>query len=339
MKKKIAIIHTGGTFVMAHNQQGKLAPGHYAEDLIAQRVTPLYPSIIFEQIPLLNIDSSLFQPQNWTLIAEKIAEVYDEYDGFVVIHGTDTMAYTASALSFMLKNLDKAVVLTGSQLPLMATRSDAIQNLIAAIEISLYGELQEVVVVFNNTTLRGNRVKKKDAWDFHAFYSPNFPPLVKLGIGIERKRHRYLPKRSGIFEIDTRINSSVLMIPFFPGLDFSIYKPIIDENRVKGLVIEAYGSGNIPSDNPGLEELFTSASTRQIPIAVCSQSPVGRVNLSLYEVASKADFYGLISTVDMTREAALVKLMIALARYRSIKNIKKFMTANIAGEKENSDAR
>ena len=339
MKKKIAIIHTGGTFVMTHNQNGKLAPGHYAQDIIAQRIETLYPQVSFTQILLLNLDSSLFQPQHWALMAEKIAELYDEYDGFVVIHGTDTMAYSASALSFMLKNLDKAVVLTGSQLPLMATRSDAIQNLIAAIEVALYGELQEVVVVFNHTTLRGNRVKKKDAWDFRAFYSPNFEPLIKLGIGMERKRHRYLPKRSGIFEIDTRINNSVLAIPFFPGLDFSMYNPIVDKNRVKGLVIEAYGSGNIPSDNPGLEELFNSAAQRQIPIAVCSQSPVGRVNLSLYEVASKAEFYGLISTVDMTREATLVKMMIALARYRSIKNIKKFMTANIAGEKENSDAR
>lgn len=339
MKKKIAIIHTGGTFVMAHNQQGKLAPAHYAEKVINQRIIPLYPAVIFEQILLLNLDSSLFLPQNWKMIAEKISDLYDEYDAFIVIHGTDTMAYTASALSFMLKNLDKAVVLTGSQLPLIATRSDAIQNLTAAVEVALYGELQEVVLVFNNTALRGNRIKKKDAWDFHAFYSPNFDPLIKLGIGMERKRHRYLPKRSGIFEIDTRVNDSVLMIPFFPGLDFSMYNPIIDENRVKGLVIEAYGSGNIPSDNPGLEELFSSASTRQIPIAVCSQSPVGKVNLDLYDVASKAEFYGLISTVDMTREATLVKLMIALARYRTIKNIKKFMTANIAGEKETSDAR
>lgn len=324
---------------MTPNQEGKLTPGHYAQEIIAQRIETLYPQVSFSQIMLLNLDSSLFQPHHWVLMSEKIAELYDEYDAFVIIHGTDTMAYTASALSFMLKNLDKVVVLTGSQLPLMATRSDAIQNLIAAIEVALYGELQEVVLVFNNTTLRGNRVKKKDAWDFHAFYSPNFEPLIKLGIGMERKQHRYLPKRSGIFEIDTRINNNVLIIPFFPGLNFSIYNPIIDENRVKGLVIEAYGSGNIPSDNLGLEELFSSAAHRQIPIAVCSQSPVGRVNLSLYEVASKTEFYGLISTVDMTREATLVKMMIALGRYRSIKNIKKFMTANIAGEKENSDAR
>ncbi|MGI6395405.1 MAG: asparaginase [bacterium] len=337
-KKKILIIHTGGTFVMESNEQGQLKPGDYAYDHIDHTIRTLFDEKIV-QTRLLNIDSSLFRPCHWIEIAEHINKNYHDFDSFVIIHGTDTMAYSAAALSFMLKNLGKPVVMTGSQLPLKNRRSDALMNLIDAIEVALFSELNEVVVIFNHTVFRGNRVKKKDSWDFDAFYSPNYNSIVKLGIGMEKKLHRYLPKSSEPFEIDTRIVEEVIIIPFFPGIDFSTFSVMVKNKKVKGIVIEAYGSGNVPSDNPGLEELFKEAAENSVPIAVCSQSPIGKVNLGLYEVASKAEYYGLISAVDMTREATLVKLMVALGRYKTIEEIKKFMTENITGEKESDDVR
>ncbi len=337
-KKSVLIIHTGGTFAMESNEDGFLKPGDYAFDYIEKTIPSFFDAKII-QTKLMNIDSSLFRPSHWIKISEHIYEHYDEFDGFVVIHGTDTMAYTASALSLMLKNLGKPIVMTGSQLPLINRRSDAFINLIESIEVALNSKLNEVALLFNHTVFRGNRVKKKDAWDFDAFYSPNYNPLIKLGIGMDKKAHRYLSKKPGVFEIDTRLDENVVIIPFFPGIDFSTFSIMVRNKKVKGIVIEAYGSGNIPSDNPGLEELFKDAAENQVPIAVCSQSPIGKVNLKLYDVANKADFYGLISAMDMTREATLVKLMIAIGRYRSIKKIKHFMVESIAGEKESENVR
>ncbi len=337
-RKKILIIHTGGTFVMESNEQGFLKPGDYAFDYIEKTIPSFFDAEIV-QSKLINIDSSLFRPTHWVMIAEHINEHYDKYDGFVVIHGTDTMSYTASALSLMLKNLGKPIIMTGSQLPLINRRSDAFMNLIEAVEVAIDGGLNEVAVLFNHTVFRGNRTKKKDAWDFDAFYSPNYNSLIKFGIGMDKKTHRHLPKKPGVFEIDTRLNEHVVIIPFYPGIDFSNFSIMVRKQKVKGIVIEAYGSGNIPSDNPGLEELFKDAAANEVPIAVCSQSPIGKVNLGLYEVATKAAFYGLISAMDMTREATLVKLMVALGRYRSINKIKQFMTESIVGEKESEHVR
>ncbi len=332
--KNIAILHTGGTFVMEKNEHGQLTPGKYALNYIEENVYPRFPEISFRQISLFNIDSSLLRPEHWQRIAIKIAEIYDNYDGFVIIHGTDTMAYTACALSFMLTNLEKPVVITGSQLPLETLRTDAYPNLTDAIVVASDSSLREVVVAFNHTAYRGNRVKKKNVWDFDAFYTPNYEPLIHLGISMDEKLNLFLPKPETQFKPDFSCDSKVALIPFFPGLDFSTFHHMVKHKIIHGIVVEAYGSGNIPSDNPGLEKLFEFASMNEIPIAVCSQSPFGRVNLSLYEAASKAEFYGLISAQDMTREATLVKMMVALGRFNNMDKIKEYMKTNIAGEKE-----
>ncbi len=331
--KKISIIHTGGTFSMQADDEGLLTPGNYALDYIEKTVPPLFNAEL-RQKQLFNLDSSLFRPEHWVAIAREIYDTYDDYDGFVVVHGTDTMAYTASALSFFLKNLEKPVVLTGSQLPLTMKRSDALGNLIAAVEVANSSDLKEVAVQFNNTVFRGNRTKKKDASDFDAFYSPNYRPLIKLGIAMEQYHNRFFQAPAGVFEIDTRLDPRVLLVPIFPGFDFSTIIPTVQEGRTKGIVVEAYGSGNVPSDDPGLEAFFKAAADMGVPIAVCSQSPMGKVNLKLYKVASKAEYYGLVSAVDMTREATIVKLMVALGRFTDLKKIKQFMQLNIAGEKE-----
>ncbi len=334
MKKRAALIHTGGTFVMEKNLTGRLTPGHSAVSSIKNHLLPRYPDILVDQIELFNIDSSLFTPDYWILLADKIDELYRMYDGFIIIHGTDTLAYTAAALSFMLINLDKPVVITGSQLPLLERRSDAFLNLSSALEVIGDGALKEVSVAFNNKVYRGNRIKKRDVWDFHAFFSPNYPVLIKLGIGLDKKESLFLIPGASVFKTDTRICRDVLLISFYPGLDFSFYITLVKNSKVKGIVIEAYGSGNIPSDNRTLDNLFSEAAKHGIVVVVCSQSPVGKVNLELYEAAEKAGRYGLISGGDMTKEAALVKLMVALGRFQTREEVKDFMLHNIAGEKD-----
>jgi len=329
---KIAILHTGGTFAMEKDPGGKLRPGDYAFSYIERSVYPLFDDTI-SQHQIFNLDSSQFRPAHWKLIAKKIAEMYDTYDSFIVIHGTDTMAYTAAALSFFLENLGKPVILTGSQIPLKDRRSDALQNLLSAIEVAIHGGLNEVVVVFHHAAFRGNRVKKRDAWDFDAFYSPNHPRLIKLGIDMERLENLFLSPPSNPFFLDTALDERVLLVPLFPGFDLSMLLPIIRDERVHGIVLEAYGAGNLPSDDPSLIEIFHEAAAHHFPIVVCSQSPAGRVDLDLYEAASRASFYGLISAADMTREATLVKLMVALGRFgNDLEQIRAFMTTPVAGE-------
>lgn len=335
--KQAAIIHTGGTFVMERNQTGRLTPGRSAVSSIANHLLPRYPDIHVDQFELFNVDSSLFTPDHWILLADKINELYQMYDGFIIIHGTDTLSYTAAALSFMLINLNKPVVITGSQLPFLERRSDAFLNLSSALEVIGDGALKEVSVAFNNKVYRGNRIKKRDVWDFHAFFSPNYPVLIKLGIGLEKKESLFLTPGDSIFRTDTRLCSDVLLISFYPGLDLSLYLHLVRNSRVKGIIIEAYGSGNIPSDNRALDDLFNEAAKLGVVVVVCSQSPVGKVNLELYEAAEKADRYGLISGGDMTKETALVKLMVTLGRFRTQDEIKAFMLKNIAGEKEGQD--
>lgn len=328
----IAILHTGGTFAMEKDSGGKLRPGEYAFSYIERSVYPLYSDTICQH-RLFNLDSSLFTPHHWKMIAEKIAELYHAYDAFIIIHGTDTMAYTAAALSFFLQNLGKPVILTGSQIPLKDRRSDALQNLLAAIEVALHGGLSEVVVVFHHSVFRGNRIKKRDTWDFDAFHSPNHPRLIKLGIDMERLERLFLPKPRKTFTTNTALDEQVLLVPLFPGFDISMILPVIRDERVHGIVLEAYGAGNLPADDPALDEIFREAAAHRFPIVVCSQSPAGRVDLGLYEAASKASFYGLIPAADMTRETTLVKLMVALGRFGTdLKKIRRFMTTAIAGE-------
>ncbi len=318
---------------MQADEAGHLSPGDYSIDYVQNALPKLFDAILV-QTRLFNLDSSFFRPDHWVAMAEEISCSYDEYDGFVLVHGTDSMAYTACALSFFLKNLGKPVVLTGSQLPLIAKRSDAFGNLVSAVEVALYSGCNEVVVQFANTVYRGNRVKKKDAWDFDAFYSPNYRNLAKLGITMERFVERYLPMPQKPFSLDTRHDPAVHLAPIFPGYDYITLTSAVESGRIRGLVIEAYGSGNVPSDDPGLARLFAAAAERAIPIIVCSQSPIGKVDLGLYKAASDAAYYGLVSAVDMTREATIVKLMAALGRSQKIEEIKAFMQTPIAGEME-----
>ncbi len=247
--KRVLIIYTGGTIGMTRTENGYAPRAGYfraALDAIPDLRAPEMPEWEFYELsPLL--DSSNMTVREWNCIAELIAQKYDDYDGFVVLHGTDTMAYTASALSFMLGGLDKPVVLTGSQIPLCEIRSDGRDNLITALLIAGEGIVREVCLYFGGKLLRGNRATKYSADGLIAFISPNYPSLAEAGISIKYNETALLPRQEGGLKLQTLDNIPIGVIKVFPGIQFSLFEAIMTE-KLRGIVIETFGAGNIPGD-------------------------------------------------------------------------------------------
>lgn len=296
-----------------------LVPDVYTRDLVAE--LPVLRKIAeIETRILYNLDSSDLQPHHWVTMARAIHEAFygqaaDEdidvrYDGAVIVHGTDTMAYTASALSFLLPGLDRPVILTGSQAPLLDVRTDARANLVDACHLATM-KIPEVGIAFSSQLLRGCRAKKLDAWGMSAFGSPSCPPLAELGIGVEIAPHVLPPRKAAPF--DDRIEPRVFLLRTFPGLDPSVLFAILAQD-VKGLVIEAYGAGNVPRLENSLVPAIEAATAKGVPVVIVSQSPKGQVDLGRYQGGAAAARAGAISAGDMTCEAALTKLMIELGR-------------------------
>ncbi|UCD78664.1 MAG: asparaginase [Desulfobacterales bacterium] len=310
MRKRVYIAYTGGTIGMKKAAGGYVpVPGYLQMQMenipeLKSAALPVYD--IHEYDPLL--DSSNMTPRDWLKIAEDIASHYDSYDGFVVLHGTDTMAYTASALPFMLQNLQKPVILTGAQIPLCELRNDARENLITAMLIAANFAIPEVCLCFGSKLLRGNRAIKVDADGFDAFDSPNFPQLGSLGIVIKINRDLILrpvgrPKRVAVQPIKA---SSVAVLRLFPGISADIVRNIL-QPPIEGLVLETYGMGNGPEDRALIAEL-KEAVKRGVVIINCTQCIKGTVNMEDYATGSALAEAGLISGYDMTVEAALAKL-------------------------------
>ena len=296
-----------------------LAPDVYTKDLVAE--LPVLRKIAeIETRILYNLDSSDLQPHHWVGMARTIHEAFYgqaseedidvRYDGAVIVHGTDTMAYTASALSFLLPGLDRPVILTGSQAPLLDVRTDARANLVDACHLATM-KIPEVGIAFSSQLLRGCRAKKLDAWGMSAFGSPSCPPLAELGIGVEIAPH-VLPPRAAV-PFDDRIEPRVFLLRTFPGLDPSVLAAILARD-VRGLVIEAYGAGNVPRLENSLVPAIEAATRKGVPVVIVSQSPRGAVDLGRYEGGAAAARAGAISAGDMTSEAALTKLMIEVGR-------------------------
>ena len=265
------------------------------------------------------IDSSNMNPEHWVRIGELIETNYEQYDGFVVLHGSDTMAYTASALSFMFDGLKKPVILTGSQLPIGTIRTDGKENLITAIEIAGskddLGEpiIQEVAIYFEYHLYRGNRSTKYSASNFEAIRSPNLVELATAGVHIEYHRKMLYRTEAPEFSVQTSFNDRVGLIKFYPGIDFSIYKSVFDRNKVDGIVLETFGAGNAPASDE-LAKLcgdFISDGGVVLNITQCSS---GRVKHGMYETSSVFNKLGVVSGGDMTTEAAVTKMMAALAK-------------------------
>lgn len=333
--KHICILHTGGTIGMIRSKQGYLPKQGYLETVLSS-ISDLHDSSMpaytfYELNPLL--DSSDMAVNDWNKIGEEIARLYDQYDGFVILHGTDTMAYTASALSFMLKNLDKPVILTGSQIPLCEIRSDGQDNLVTSLIIAATGKVKEVCLYFGGRLLRGNRATKMSADGLLAFDSPNCPRLAEAGISI-----RYLPvppppkeNANEPLTLCRFADVPIGVLKVFPGISFPIFDKLMTE-KLRGIVLETFGAGNIPGEGDSLLPIIRKAFNAGSVVAVCSQCPQGTVSLGTYATSSPLKEAGAVSGYDMTTESAVAKLYYLFSQGFSKEEIKRLMEENLRGE-------
>ncbi len=314
---------------MTGRRPDALKPGSFFRT-VQQRVPELLELAHLELELFSNLDSSEMQPEHWSRLARLLYEKLPRFDGAVITHGTDTLAYTAAALSFMLPNLGKPVVLTGAQRPLMEVRSDARLNLIDAVTSALNGP-KEVTVCFDSHLYRGNRVRKVSIAEYDAFESPNCPVLGTLGVETRFELGR---AAEGKPELRVELDPRVFLLKIFPGLDPRL--PLSLLPRVHGLVLEAHGAGNFPfskSLGRSLLPLFKQARRRKVPVVVVSQAHRNGVDLALYESGSAALQEGAISGGDLTPSAAVVKLMHALAWHRTPTALKAYIEKSVAGER------
>ncbi len=333
MKKTILIINTGGTISSIKTQRGyEPSPGYVAKALakipaIVHQDMPSY--VIKEYQPLL--DSSNMTLNEWNRIALDIAEAYDHYDGFVVLHGTDTMAYTASALSFMLENLGKPVILTGSQIPLSEVRNDAVDNVITSLWICAHQPVNEVCVYFNQCLLRGNRTQKISTQQFKAFASPNYPPLATIGIDIVVHTHLVLPAPTKPFRLQIIRPHFIANFRLFPGFASTVLAYMLTQ-PLQGLVLETYGTGNAQNNDPEFLRLLENASERGVLMINCTQCQQGAVEMSQYATGHTLKQAGLLNGHDMTSEAAHCKLLYLLSKYNDVMQIRTLIETSLCGE-------
>ena len=338
VQPKVLIIYTGGTIGMIRDEKkGTLKPFRLS------RMTKSIPSILELGIEIHAmeldevIDSSNMTPEIWIELATIIGNHYDEFDGFVVLHGSDTMAYTASALSFLLENLGKPVVLTGSQLPIGLPRTDARENLITALEIAGMRAkdgrslIPEVCIYFEDQLYRGNRTHKFNSENFDAFLSPNYPVLAESGVNIHVFEHRLLPHPDAPLKVHRTINRMIGHVRLFPGLDLDPYVNMFRQTGTELVVLETYGSGNGPSDQKFLQQLKAMINCGIIILNV-TQCRQGHVEMGKYESSAELSAIGVLNGDDMTLEAALTKSMHVLATTESVEERADMLQMPLSGE-------
>lgn len=336
-RSRVMIIYTGGTFGMAYSAQGTLVPFDFS--LILEHLPTLRN--LFLELTVVSfdhpIDSSNVQPAHWQTIGQIIYNNYHQHDGFVVLHGTDTMAFTASALSFMLRGLAKPVVFTGAQLPITEPRSDARENLITALEIASSktdgkATVPEVCIFFDYQLLRGNRAKKVESMHFDAFESENYPALATAGVKIDYNYSAIkYPNPGEMVELWYKFNPDVTVLKLFPGMSASVVEAILQTKGVKAVVMETFGSGNAPSD-AWFIALLRQAIQKGIIVVNISQCPGGMVIQGKYETSRLLNDLGVVSGSDMSLEAAITKLMILLGEYEDPARVRALMSVPLAGE-------
>jgi L-asparaginase len=282
------------------------------------------------------IDSSDMQPEVWSELASIIEDRYDRYDGFVILHGSDTMSFTASALSFMLENLSKPVILTGSQLPIGKIRTDAKENIITAMEIAATRQnghvmVPEVCIYFDFSLFRGNRSKKYNAEKFEAFYSMNYPPLAEAGIDIKYKRQFVLIPPTAPLKVHKHMDDNVTVLKVFPGITRKAVEATLNVSGLKGVILETFGNGNA-NTQPWFIESLKKAIDQGVIIVDITQCDGGSVELGKYETSQYLKEIGVISGHDMTFEAAITKLMFVLGQELPLEEAKRMIEMPLRGE-------
>lgn len=334
MNKKVYIAYTGGTIGMKKSPQGYIPVKGYITDVLnsmEELNRPEMPEFtIKEYCPLL--DSSNMAPSDWQLIADDIQHQYQDFDAFVVLHGTDTMAYTASALSFMLDNLSKPVIVTGSQIPLSQIRSDGLHNLLNALYLAAHYPIAEVGLFFNNRLYRGNRATKADADGFNAFESPNYPALAKAGIHIEVEQSALLPQphRLEPLKVINIKDQPIGVVSLYPGISHLVIANILAQ-PVNALIIQSYGVGNAP-ENPALLKEIAAATDREILVVNRTQCHRGSVDMEGYATGHALKQAGVLSAYDMTLEACLTKIHHLLSQPLTFTQVRKRFSENLKGE-------
>lgn len=336
-KSSVLLIYTGGTIGMI-------------QDAVSGELKPFDFKSLTVQVPELNkfdltlssisfpepIDSSNMHPDVWVKLANTIKTNYTKYDGFVILHGSDTMSFTASALSFMLENLAKPVVLTGSQLPIGIIRTDGKENLITAIEIAAAKEkgkpiVTEVCIYFEYKLYRGNRTFKFNSAHFDAFKSPNYPSLAEAGVTIHYNKLNLLRPKKAALKVYTQLDNDIAVLKLFPGISQKITSAILNSKGIKALVIETFGAGNATTQAWFIKEL-KAAIQKGIIVLNITQCPEGRVIQGMYETSSQLKKIGVVGGADMTFESAITKLMFLLGQKLSKAKTIELLKRNLRGE-------
>lgn len=328
MKKKILLLFCGGTIVMERNEAGLLAPPD--KDRALHSLLTLEPRLHdladLDLAYISNIDSTNMTPEHWDKMAKLIFDMYDHYEGFVITHGTDTMAYSASALAFALHNLGKPVVFTGAQIPGDFLESDGRRNLINAVRVALM-DISGVMIVFSERIIRGVRASKVSHTELDAFTSISAPSLGVVGVTI-RLRDHVKKRHNHPITLEAGFDSKIAVIQLVPGMPLTVLEELIECN-LHGVILVAYGSGNIPEMYlPFLEK----AKKKQLPVVIRTQCLEGSTCMDVYATGKQALQYNVIEVYDMSLESTITKLMWTLKRGVSYESIKSIMQKNIAGE-------